>query len=73
MPKNKEDYGSRPLKGQIGVPKVLKAARVCAARFVSRMFVFANMSWIMSKSGLRMIFTIANETMLVGFSRSQPN
>lgn len=38
---------------------------LCSAHFVSGMFVFASMSWIMSKSGLRMIFTIVNETILV--------
>ncbi|XP_056441150.1 uncharacterized protein LOC130378406 isoform X2 [Gadus chalcogrammus] len=31
LPREEEDCGSRPLKGRIGVPKVLKAARVCAA------------------------------------------
>ena len=28
LPREEEDCGSRPLKGRIGVPKVLKAARV---------------------------------------------
>ena len=31
LPKDGEDYGSRPFEGRIGVPTVLKAARVCAA------------------------------------------
>lgn len=30
FPKEEEDYGYWPLKGRIGVPKVLKAARVCS-------------------------------------------